>query len=335
MCRMLSCFILFCIILVTRQTASGQASACLYFDNYYKAVDLASRGYIHQADSVYRGVFSSDWGDLMFTYNTLDWAVRFGLFDLQTILFEHAARKGESFQVLQSWIANRHLDAEIINETVYYRLRQDYKKQLDELMIKELLDMAEKDQFVRSSKELYQSDYQMLVDKTNAFRLQELIQYNKGLFPAYHQIGKEGYEALITILYHLNINTLSDILPSITEAIQRNHFFRHEVVLYQIDRNIIGSANVYLYDTASGKLVKGPANAEIPNYGYHQYYGSVSTFDPVSQKKYTDPVFPERDKNVVLSLYAALCYPEKNPLRAEERPSDKDSFMSIFGLKNK
>ena len=74
---------------------------------------------------------------------------------------------------------------------------------------------------------------------------------------------------------------------------------------------------------------------EIPGYGYHQYYGSVSTFDPKSQKKYTDPVFPGRDMKVVLSLFSDLCYPEKNPLRAEERPTNKDSFREIFGLGNK
>lgn len=326
--------LLFISFTLSFQTVA-QNQGCKNFGLYYEAHRQNKKGNIDKADSLFYEVFSSGFGDLSHTYNTLSWAFREKREKLIPVLLKHGCLKGESYYELQSYLSQNGQQNHFLSEEDYLVWRKTYESGLDTLMIKELLDMESKDQYVRSSEDLFKSPYRALVDNTNAFRLKQLIAYNRGKFPSYAQIGKDGYDALCLLLVHQNIDVISDILPVLIDAIQNNEFYDHHAVLYQIDRNIEGNPFVFEYEPSTKSLVKTKPNVEIPGYGFTQYYGSLHVFDPKSQKVYRIPNFPEVDKTKKQALFDALCYPDPNPLNDHVRNVDINTFLNIFDLNQK
>lgn len=327
-------FLLFIGFTFSFQTVA-QNQGCKNFDLYYEAHRQSKKGNNDKADSLFYEVFSSGFGDLSHTYNTLSWAFREKREKLIPALLKHGSLKGESFYELQSYLAQNNQQNIYLSEVDYMDWRKTYETGLDSLLIRELLDMETKDQYVRSSEDLFKSPYREMVDNTNAFRLKQLITYNRGKLPSYAQLGKDGYDALCLLLVHLNIDVISDILPVLIDAIQNNEFYDHHAVLYQIDRNMEGNPFIFEYDPLKKSLVKTKPNVEIPGYGFTQYYGSLHVFDAISQKVYRIPVFPDVDKTKKQALFEALCYPDPNPLTDHVRHVDMNTFLNIFDMNQK
>jgi len=302
---------------------------------YYQAIELLQKEDTVAAQKKFIELFDQHhFGDLTLIYN-LYVSKSIKSTELNELLNVIAIQKGCDIDFFNSLLNESNFDTISINSIKYSSNRNIYLSRLDSFLIKEIMWLRDRDQAVRTKFENTNEHFRKTkyIDSTNIAMLLSLIKYNKGKFPSFDQLGDEGYDALTTILHHFDIENINDIFPYLIAAIKEHSFFDSETILYQVDRNVIGSQVCYLYNPDIKKFDIGQINPLLHNQlGYFQYYGGMDMFDYATRKRYFWPTNPNRNLNIVSALLCDLCLPIDNPLKSHILEIDPESFV-LIGLK--
>lgn len=327
------CKLIFTLLLILFSiTAYTQISVDCPSALFFEAKELLHKRDTASAQGKLIELFSkTNYGDLSVHYNLYgNKSVK--SHELNRLLTISAIQKGCDIEFFNKQLKENNFDTISIDSDIYLINNEIYLSKLDSFMIRELKWMEERDQAIRmidsNSPELVRQ--MKYIDSTNMLLLHGLIRYNNFQWPGYDQLGSDGSEYLKTILHHFDVENLNEVLPYIITAIKNNQFFDAETILYQVDRNIAGSNQLYLYDSKIKKfnIVDGSLLLH-PKLGNYQYYGGIDLFDSFSKKLYFWPVNPNRDMNIVLSFLEDLCLPFNNPLKSHVTTIDPQGFIDI------
>ena len=323
---------------------SQKQCPCQNFNDFYSVEKLY---YSNDFDNSHiinlykKNLIDNNFGDLSHLLNTIDKVIKFGdIITIKEFILQIPKKGGNLSDVID--FLNRYPTLEnskflLIDSIAIINNELEFKKGLDSLLIKELLWMSERDQYVRSNDSLFKR-YNSFIDSSNFSLLLDLIKLNNNKLPEYHKIGSEASTCLNSLLMHMSIQNLSDILPFIIKAIRDNGFYDNTNILYQIDRNHIGNDSIFRINKSTLKLYPFLKNKEFhPKAGYFQYYGGIELFDDSSMKKYFWPFHPEANKDIQQELYDVLCLPNRNfgfpPSKIMPIVTDNNAILQILKIK--
>lgn len=299
---------------------------------YFEAIELLQNRDTASAQQELIELFSkTNYGDLSVHYN-LYVSKSVKSHELNKLLTVSAIQKGCDIEFFNNLLKKSGFDTISVESDLYQINNKIYLSKLDSFMIKELKWMEERDQAIRmietETPELAQQ--MKYIDSTNMLLLHGLIRYNNYQWPGYDQLGSDGSSYLKTILYHFDVENINEVMPYIITAIKNNQFFNAETILYQVDRNVAGSNELYLYDSNTKMFnIVDDYLFLHPRLGNYQYYGGIDLFDSFSKELHFWPINPNRDMNIVQSLLDDLCLPLNNPLKSRVKTVDAQSFIEI------
>ncbi|NBC24843.1 MAG: hypothetical protein GVX78_04420 [Bacteroidetes bacterium] len=288
--------------------AYSQLSLCDCHKYYFKAEKAY---YSDNQDSTvyyYKKAFSNpEFDDVAKLFNAADKVIRIGELEYAENLIYSARKSGTSIDGIYDFV-KRHSKFEfMIDSSKLAKIEVDTPN-LDEFLVSELKFLQDRDQMIRNEYSgKYDFDYKKLIDYGNFLMLKNILERYNGSFPDLNIIGTEGEHDINTILHHFDIEWIAEIFPALVEAIHKGYTF-NESLLYQIDRTIVMSGVVYVYDPKLGTIAPGPKNATIgDSQQFYQYYGGFDLFDSDSKKLVWWPFQKDADKNQVNALRVTLC----------------------------
>lgn len=313
----------------------------VHFEKYYQAEKAFLDGDYKAAKTGYLDLFeNTEFGDLGHIYNTLIKACIMEDTTLVKILGKSGVRKGASIYNLQKVAQNKKcgsdgLYAALITSELETSDSMYYAQDLDSFLISELVHLQDRDQLFRDEEYSFKipEKYDKFTDSINFLVLKKLIELEGGKLPPYKKIGVDGSRALSTLLYHLEIEMISEIFPAITKSIRLGEFYDAETILYQIDRNHVGGNTLYRYDKETGHLKAFGSNTLLhPKLGNYQYYGSMDISDMKTRTVNFWPFHPEVDQSVQQEMYDALLVlpPFENPRKAHMKKRTDQEFIDLL-----
>lgn len=263
------------LVLLFASTAYAQTDYCDCFLSYYKAEKAY---YNDQRDSVwyyYEKAFANPrFGGVSEHFNAADRLMRIGEIDRAKKLLMDSAIKGSTMDGINGFIARYPDSTNLIIDSSELDFGPPPWDSLDHFLISELKMIEYRDQAIRTEYEdAYSDKHKKKIDYGNFLLIKNILDRYDGSFPDRRLIGLEGEEYLKTVLHHFEIEWIAEIFPALVEAIHKGYRFNH-VLIYQIDRNIVDSGKVYVFDEETGSLIQSEATQHLGNsILYHQLYG--------------------------------------------------------------
>jgi len=286
----------------------SQPDICHCHKHYYKAEKAY---YSDNQDSTiyyYKKAFSNpEFNDVAKLYNAASKVIRLGDLDYAKSLLLQIRKSGSSIAGLNAFI-QRHSQYNLdFDSTDLLEIAID-SFSVDSFLLSELKFIHDRDQKIRTDYEdIYDEKYKKLVDYGNFLILKNIIERYNGFLPDLKEIGPEGEKYIETILTHSDIEWIAEIFPSLVEAIHKGYMF-NENLIYQIDRNIVDSGIVYIYDNKMNTIIPSSKNNSIQNSAFfYQFYGGFDISDMKNKRLVWWPFQKNADKTLINSLRSELC----------------------------
>lgn len=334
------------VALLTLMELSNICSQDLSHWNYKRDFNQANVKYNDGDHAAALGEYTElfsvyDTGLLTDVYNTLTKAIKHEDCNLVQLLIETAVRRGASLNDFMQYAVKENRNKvcaiyDLVDTVKLLQLESELSASRDSFLINELKIMAARDQEFRDDYPYdFPEGYDKFIDSLNYWKLKRIISHEGGKLPAYEKLGPDAYSDLKLVMSHLNIEMISGLFPAIVRSINANEFYNGESVLYQIDRNIIGSFDIYRYDAGTGRLKSFRKNEIVhPELGAYQYYRTIEYYDPVANRPMFYPIHKEVDDAIVKELYEILQVipvTEDWRLRQFETVNDEEFIKTIFG----
>jgi len=301
-------FIVILIVFISITEMFSQINICECYKYYFKAEKDFYNNNLDSVSFYYKKAFSNPvFGNTSNYFNAADKLIRIGKLEFAKELLMGSASKEVKFLGIQNFI-NRYPK---INFSIDSSKLSFYKVdsiKLDKLLLYELSFLYNRDQMIRNEYEgLYQDEYIKNVDYGNFLQLKNIIDRFQGKFPDLNLIGQDGERYISTILLHFDIEWLSEIFPALIDAIHKGYLINEDLI-YQIDRSIVDSGKVYIYDSKLERLVYATNTPSILNSKFfYQFYGGYEINFIKERGIFWWPFPTNLNKFEVNSLRSILC----------------------------
>jgi hypothetical protein len=163
--------------------------------------------------------------------------------------------------------------------------------------------------------------------------LKNIIARYNGSLPDLKYIDFDVMDNLETILVHMDIEWIAEIFPVLVDAIHKGYTF-NEILIYQIDRNIIGKGDLFTYDQASHSFIKSYQLDPIPNsVEYPQYYGGMDMYMGKEEGSIWWPFAGNQNLIQVNELRSILCLDSLEDYMLRKpfvRSIDVEEFLELW-----
>lgn len=306
--RKFKMMLLYIIALFFSIDSNAQNDICTCHRNYYKAEKFYFESNIDSTIHYYQKAFSNPrFHNVSKLFNAADKAVRLGELEYGKSLLYAARRSGTDISRIHDFVKHHSkyefsIDSSKLSSIIFDSLY------IDQFLLSELKFMSDRDQKIRNEyTESYDEAYKKKVDFSNFLILKSIIDRHNDSFPDLNRIGREGHQYISTILYHFEVEWIAEIFPALVEAIKQGYMI-NDILLYQIERTIIDTGQIYIYDEQTNSIIPGSKTSSIlDSKFYRQFYGGYSLQDPLSRNQVWWPQQKDADKNLVNKLREVLC----------------------------